>query len=192
MTDIINLQSIYNNGLIPNTSPLGHFDNPVIYAWKDELVDNKYIADFVYCKMYIQPMNTLLDVDEMINESYSYEYWENKIKQLIFPREIIMAILTIDNSVMIYNEPIHDQSRNMSESWRYGSEFWKNFDLRYAHTQKPLIIYNNNISPDKLHLIGYAMGYWENNKVETVIKLIPEEDTIQLLNIDTIKELLRG
>jgi len=113
---------------------------------------DKYLRDFVYWKVWGHPRNLLLDKLGLKDMDYMTEWADLKEKgptifNRIIPREEEFVIFKINLNNELIVECLHGQYTTMSP-------LWSDMDSRYEHNDKPLVLVNEDIEPQKIKVIG--------------------------------------
>lgn len=127
---------------------------------------DKYIKDFCYWKTWGEPRNIFLKDTDWNQYDKCQEEGPKVFSQLKIST-IDFSILLVDIPfVWTYDEYIHEQSIEMGV-------LWKDMDARYEHKNKPLILINYDIEPDRIkEVIGTGESKLSrNNKIDVSLKI---------------------
>ncbi|MFW9871699.1 MAG: hypothetical protein ACFFG0_01265 [Candidatus Thorarchaeota archaeon] len=166
-----NLNSIFKNGIFRNKPILDQYNEVMEYIYGKEYNKekglifcfpeeinrrDKYIVDFGYWKSWGDIRNRYL-------LKFDYEQYKKveEIGPLIFknlkPVLDKLKILLLDikkEEWFCYHK--HLQTSSMGN-------LWTDMDTRYEHSEKPLILLNYDVKPDKIKVIGTVESFLENN-----------------------------
>ena len=181
ITQTKNIPSIMNNGIFRSKPLLSQYDKVMkkdygknydedkglIFGIPENLDRrDKYIKDFFYWKTWGEPRNKFLkNVDYIQYDNCQEE--ASKVFSHLKMKPIDFSVLLVDIPfVWTYDEYRHEQSIEMGV-------LWKDMDARYEHKNKPIVLINYDIEPDRIKkVVGEGKSkVGRNNKIDVSLRI---------------------
>lgn len=154
-----NRESILKNWIHPSKINLEHHldtfremniisptENKIIYTWESVQNNEKFIKDHVYCIIWLHHRNNLCDkYDGGIDFSKLTISPIYKFNQMIFD---IYSSEVEEDDIWFYHEQTPSDDK-------FSSAY--NMNEKYAHTDKPLRVYNKKLKPKLIGKVLYKL-----------------------------------
>ena len=175
-----NLNSIFKYGILRNKPILSKYndvmesmygskydkDKGLVFCFPEGIVKrDKYIIDFSYWKSWGDVRNRILD--PLSNkEFYKWDEIGFKVFSGIKPKldklKVLLLEVEYEENFTYYK---HHQSHTMGNLWR-------DMDFRYEHNDKPLVLLNYDVKPNKIKkVIGSVESFYNRGKINITLDI---------------------
>lgn len=170
VSPVYNQKSIFQNGLVPTSIKLpqhkrrfeqrGLLDknNNGLYVWEDSPKNDKFIVDMVYCIVWIQPRNDLIDV-----ENDHFPDFRKVTNKPLYPySQMEFDVYSFEVKKKSFNEFLHTQEPDDD----INSSLY-NMDEKYAHDDKKMVVLNKKYHPK---IVGRVSYYYDKSGINIKIR----------------------
>jgi hypothetical protein len=181
ITQTKNVPSIIKNGIFRSKPLLPQYDEVMkedygsnydcekglVFGFPENINQrNRYIKDFFYWKTWGEKRNIFLDDCDYDQFTKCQEIGSDVFSHIKITPVYFSVILINIPYHPLYGWYQHEQSHTMNV-------FWSNMDTRYEHNDKPLVLINYDIKPDKIKkVIGIGESTLNrNNKINVSLKI---------------------
>jgi hypothetical protein len=184
ITPTANLRSIFKKGLLKCKPLLPQFRNLMIEELGSKYSENKgliftipesiserdkYLHDFGYWRQWGTPRNIMIETifKDLRENDNTWDYIQDKGSNLfsyLKVQEQLFSILLIKLDKEETVDCTHAQYNEMGKSW-------EDMNVRYEHYEQPLVLVNEDISPQKLKVIGSLKVEIGKHQIVTRLKL---------------------
>ena len=175
-----NLESIFKNGIVRRKPLLTQYntimeelygkkydiEKGLIFCFPEEISRrDKYIKDFCYWKTWGDIRNKLLDpLDD--KDFIKYQEMGFNFFYGVKPKLQRLKVLLLD----IEYEEFFTYYRHVQDHLM--SNYWTDMDERYEHHEKPLVLVNYDIKPDRIkRVIGTVESFFEKGNINTTLNI---------------------
>lgn len=175
-----NLKSIFKNGVLRNKPLLDQYNDVMkrqygdkydkekglVFCFPEETIfRDKYIKDFSYWKVWGNVRNKILTTFDYY-KFIKYQEDGYKIFSKVVPELGKLSILLLDIDYEdFFSYYFHVQNHIMGP-------YWVDMDERYEHNDKPLVLVNYDIKPNRIKkVIGSVESFYDNGKINITLNI---------------------